>query len=172
MIGFAGNFMTLKVDFELLEAVAAARPEWTLLLIGPVQPDAEAALKSLQRHENVTWLGLKAYADLPRFVAAFDVGIIPYTRNAYTQSCQPVKLYEYLAAGKPIVASGLPALADKEPDVVLAEGADGFVAAIEDALRLDSDDDRARRMALAAQNTWENRASTLLDLVSQALEAH
>ena len=78
------------------------------------------------------WLGPKPYDELPRYVAAFDVGIIPYAANSYTPSCFPLKLYEYLAAGKPVVASGLPALAGMEPRRrARAEGVESFVAAIE-----------------------------------------
>ena len=78
----------------------------------------------------------------------------------------PLKLYEYLAAGKPVVASGNPDLAGMEPDVVLARGASQFVAAVEQALQLNRDEDRARRISLAARNTWETRTQRLLDLVS------
>ena len=89
---------------------------------------------------NVRWLGPKPYSELPRYVAAFDVGLIPYVENDYTRSCFPLKLYEYLAAGKPVVASGLPELAGMEPDVVLVDGPAAFVDAIEAALGLLGDD--------------------------------
>jgi glycosyltransferase involved in cell wall biosynthesis len=170
VVGFAGNFLPLKVDFELLGAVARARPEWTLLLIGPARAETQAALEALCARPNVRWLGAKDYDELPRYVAAFDVGIIPYLENDYTRSCFPLKTYEYLAAGKAVVASGLPALAEMEPDVVVAEGADAFFAAVEQALERRSDEDRERRMAIAARNTWETRAATLLDLVAQEIE--
>jgi glycosyltransferase involved in cell wall biosynthesis len=90
--------------------------------------------------------------------------------NAYTQSCFPLKLYEYLAAGKPVVATGLPALADIDPEVVLTAGrADDVAAAIEAALSRSSEDARERRMSLAAQNTWESRVEKLLELIEREL---
>jgi glycosyltransferase involved in cell wall biosynthesis len=171
VIGFAGNFLTTKVDFGLLEHVARAHPEWTVLLIGPSRPDSADRLERLRVLPNVRWLGPKAYADLPRFVAAFDVALIPYLSNDYTRSCFPLKLYEYLAAGKPVVASGLPELAGLEPYVVLADTPAELVGAVEAALLRLGEDERSARVELAARNTWETRASTLLGLVTAALEA-
>lgn len=171
ILGFAGNFSGPKVDLDQLEVVARSRPDWTLLLIGPANGDAEGRVARLAELENVVWLGPKPYEELPRYVAAFDVGLIPYQRNAYTRSCFPLKLYEYLAAGKPVVASGLPELAGMQPDVLLTDGDPrAVIAATEDALAHRGEEERRRRMALAAANTWETRAGHLLDLVSAELE--
>ncbi len=170
VIGFAGNFMLEKVDVELLGSLAAARPDWTLLLIGPADERARAALDRISAaNPNVRWLGPKPYDELPRYVAAFDVGLCPNQWNDYGRSCFPLKLYEYLAAGKPVVASGNPDLAGMEPDVVLARGVDEFVAEIERALGRREAGDRERRMKVAASNTWESRASTLLGRVEAEL---
>jgi glycosyltransferase involved in cell wall biosynthesis len=169
VVGFAGNLTPAKVDFALLASAAAARPDWTFLLVGPVQPAAEAGIRGLRTLPNVHCLGARSYDELPRFVAAFDVGLIPYVATAYTRSCLPLKLYEYLAAGKPVVATGLPELADREPDVLLVDGVQAFVSAVAAALERVSEDDRARRMALAAKNTWETRTERLLGLVESQL---
>ena len=171
VIGFAGNLTVSKVDFALLEEIARAKPDWTLLLVGPVRHEAEGALDSLRAHPNVRWLGEKPYGDLPRYIAVFDVALIPYVSSAYTRSCFPLKLYEYLAAGKPIVASGVPELAGMEPDVVVAESATAFVAAVEEALSRRSEADRERRFALASRNTWDTRTGRLLDLIAEELPA-
>ena len=169
VIGFMGNFMLEKVDLELLEGVAAARPDWTFLLIGPAEERARLVLQRIAAgNPNVRWLGHRPYEDLPRYVAAFDVGLCPNRWNDYGRSCFPLKLYEYLAAGKPVVASGNPDLGNMEPDVRLARGVDEFVAAIELALATRTDADRSRRMATASENTWETRASRLLELVEAA----
>ena len=172
VLGFAGNFLSSKVDFDLLEEVARARPEWSLLLIGPEARDTAHALERLGRLPNVHWIGPKPYADLPRYVAAFDVGLIPYLSNPYTRSCFPLKLYEYLAAGKPVVASGVPELEGMEPDVALVEGPEQFIASIEDALGRLGEGDRTRRMRLASQNSWETRTDRLLELIEGALGRH
>jgi glycosyltransferase involved in cell wall biosynthesis len=169
VVGFAGNFLAEKVDFGLLEAIASDRPDWTLLLVGPSRENTHEALNRLASLQNVHWVGAKPYEDIPRYVAAFDVAVIPYLRNAYTQSCFPLKTFEYLAAGKPVVASGLPELAGMEPHVVLVDGADGFTAAVERALTHTSGSDVAARQELASANTWETRTQRLLELVSAEL---
>lgn len=170
VIGFSGNFLADKVDFALVGDLARARRDWSFLLVGPVQRDVQAQLDDLRAEPNVIWVGPKPYAELPRYVAAFDVGLIPYLTNAYTRSCFPLKLYEYLAAGKPVVATGLPSLEGMEPDVVLAAGRlEAVVEAVSAALARSADDDRARRMGIAARNTWDGRVERLLELVAAEL---
>jgi glycosyltransferase involved in cell wall biosynthesis len=172
VLGFAGNFLASKVDFDLLEEVARLRRQWTVLLIGPETSETASALGQVARLPNVHWIGARPYSDLPKYVAAFDVGLIPYLSNAYTRSCFPLKLYEYLAAGKPVVATGVPELAGMEPDVVLVDGAERVVAAVEAALERLGDADSERRMQLAAQNSWDTRTDRLLELVDGALDRH
>jgi glycosyltransferase involved in cell wall biosynthesis len=169
IVGFAGNFLASKVDLELLEKVALARPQWTLLLIGPAPVETARELDTVVQLPNVHWLGQKPYADLPRYVAGFDVGLIPYVSNAYTKSCFPLKLYEYLAAGKPVVATGLPELSGMEPDVMLVDGAAAVVEAVEQALERANGGDESRRIDLASRNTWETRTERLLQLIDDEL---
>jgi glycosyltransferase involved in cell wall biosynthesis len=169
VIGFAGNFLSEKVDFELLERIARVRTDWTLLLVGPERADTAERLRTLAALPNVVWAGPLPYDEVPRAIAAFDVGLIPYLANAYTRSCFPLKLYEYLAAGKPVVATGLPELAGLEPHAVVAHDADAAVAAVDAALDSLGDPDREARQAVAAQNTWETRTARLLDLVAAEL---
>jgi glycosyltransferase involved in cell wall biosynthesis len=170
VLGFAGNFLASKVDFDLLEDVARALPQSTLLLIGPATSETESKLERLAQFPRVRWLGQKSYAELPRYVAAFDVGLIPYVSNAYTRSCFPLKLYEYLAAGKPVVASGLPELSGMEPDVVLVDGATTFIDAIQEAVARNGIAEQLRRRQLASSNSWEARTGRLLELVYRELK--
>lgn len=169
VLGFAGSLTPEKVDFALLEELALARPDWTLVLLGPAAPESRDALARLARLPNLHRVGGVPYAELPRYVAAFDVALIPYAANAYTRCCFPLKLFEYLAAGKAVVATGLPDLAGMEPDVLLVEGAAAFERAVTESLARAGDADRARRAAIASQNTWETRASRLLGLVETEL---
>ena len=169
VIGFAGNLTSEKVDFDLLEAVARSRPDWTLVLVGPAAEDARARIGRLAELTNVHVLGFRPYGELPAYVGGFSAGLIPYRASAYTRNCSPLKVFEYLAAGKPVVASGVPELAEMGPDVTLAEGADEFVAAIERALADDGPEAVARRRVLAEQNTWDARTERLLDVVGGRL---
>jgi glycosyltransferase involved in cell wall biosynthesis len=170
ILGFAGNMLPLKLDFDLLDRVAEVHPEWTLALIGPADPAAERDLGRLAARPNVRWLGAKPYDELPQYVGSFDVALIPYRRNPYTESCFPLKTYEYLAAGKPVAASGLPALEGVDRDVILADGPEAFGAAVAAALERRSTAERARRMAVAERHTWDSRASRLLELVKAELD--
>ena len=171
VLGFTGNLVAWKVDFELLIEAARRRPHWSLVLVGPAGADALEQLAHLTALPNVHHLGSRPYDRVPEYVAGFDVGLCPYLWNAYARSVFPLKLYEYLAAGKPVVASGVPDVAGMEPDVRLVRGADEFVLAVEDVLALDGEDDRARRMTLAAANTWESRTLRILELVRPHVES-
>jgi glycosyltransferase involved in cell wall biosynthesis len=170
VLGFAGNLMGEKVDLDLLAAVADARPHWTLLLVGPATADVRGHVETLAARPNVVWLGPRPYDELPAYVARFDVALCPNLWNAYGRSCFPLKLYEYLAAGKPVVATGTPDLAGMEPDVRLVRGVEQFVEAVDAALAENSEPDVRRRTARAALSTWESRTTQLLELAADALD--
>ncbi len=168
LIGFAGNIVEIKVNTGLLRQVAQQRPHWSLVLIGPVENKMQATIEKLCRLSNVSWLGLVPYQELPAYVTNFNVGLIPYRANAYTASCFPLKFYEYLAAGIPIVASGLPSL-PVGPDLIQVASAEEMIQAIESQLTRDTAADRQRRRQLAAQHTWSDRAEMLLTTAGVAL---
>ncbi len=99
-LGFFG-VIDERMDLELLERVAALRPEWQLVLVGPVTKIDPA---SLPRRPNIHYLGQKDYADLPAYLAGWDVALLPFARNESTRFISPTKTPEYLAAGKPVVS--------------------------------------------------------------------
>ena len=169
VLGFAGNLTAEKVDFDLVEGVARARPGWSIVLVGPPAENARERVERLRSLANVHLLGFRPYGELPSYVAGFDVGLIPYRANAYTRNCSPLKVFEYLAAGNAVVASGVPEISGMEPDVVLAQGVDEFVAAVERALGDNGPDAAARRRALAEKNTWDARTERLLELIGERL---
>jgi glycosyltransferase involved in cell wall biosynthesis len=169
VLGFAGNLVEAKVDFALLERLAHEFAEGTLLIVGPAEPGIRERMETLAGRQNVRWLGLRPYAALPEVVAAFDVALIPYRDNPYTRSVFPLKVFEYLAAGKSVVASGLPNVATLEPHVLLATGHDAFVSAIRLALARGAAGIE-ERVSLAAKNTWGHRTQRLLGLVAGELE--
>lgn len=168
VLGFAGNLTESKVDFALLERLAREFEEGTLLLAGPAGSGAQARVRALAALPNVRWLGLQPYATLPSVVAAFDIALIPYLDNPYTQNVFPLKMFEYLAAGKPVIASGLTTIAGFEPHVRLAKSHDTFVEAVRAALATGSGG-AEQRAALAARNTWSDRTERLLGLVDREL---
>jgi glycosyltransferase involved in cell wall biosynthesis len=140
-----------------------------VVLVGPVADNARRELERLSRIPNVHALGFRAYAELPAYVSAFSVGLIPYRANDYTRNCSPLKVFEYLAAGKAVVASGVPELGGMEPEVTLTSGPEEFVAAVEAAVADESPAAIDRRRELARLNTWEARTERLLDLIGGKL---
>src|SRR5262249_55743245 len=104
-LGFVGG-LSEWVDLGLVAHLARARPDWSLILVGPVGIDA-APVRNLP---NVRLLGPRPYAALPAYLVAMDEGLIPFEQSPVTYHADPIKAYEYLAAGLPVVATDLPAL--------------------------------------------------------------
>ena len=156
-IVFTGAVVATKLDVDLLVEVARARPAWTLALAGPVGAgDPGTDLGALQALPNVHLVGRRAYRALPALLRAADAALIPYAINELTRSVFPMKVYEYLAAGLPVVATPLPALAGVE-DVVFAATAQETVAALDRALAEDSPEARAGRSRRATSHSWDAR---------------
>lgn len=131
VLGFYG-VLDERIDFDLMAAVADARPEWSLALVGPL---AKIEATELPRRPNIAYLGQQRYADLPSFLAGFDVAIMPFAINEATRSISPTKTLEYLAAGKHVVSTPIADVVSLYGDVVrVASDAPAFVAAVEAAL--------------------------------------
>ena len=154
---FTGAVVATKLDLELLEGVARARPNWSIALVGPVGAgDPRTNISSLARLPNVHLLGARRYADLPQVLRGADVALVPYAINDLTRSVFPMKVYEYLAAGLPVVTTPLPALAETT-GVVVAADAPATVAAVERALAEDGHATRRARSAAVRENSWDAR---------------
>jgi len=165
VIGFVGALSPYKLNFEWLAHLARSKPGWSVALIGPVGVGEEgASLDAIAGIPNIHLLGHKSYESLPGYVRGFDVAVIPYVRNRYTDSCFPIKFFEFLASGKPVVISDLPALAAYFDAVRVARSADEFVACCERALD-EPDDGKARRIALSFDNDWSSRIQKLMEQV-------
>jgi glycosyltransferase involved in cell wall biosynthesis len=112
-LAYVGVLSDFKIDFELLEHAVARRPDWHVVLIGDEREgQSSAALARLKSRSNVHCLGWKPYAQLPSYLRGIDVALLPQRLNAYTRAMFPMKYFEYLAAGRPVVATPLPALAE------------------------------------------------------------
>lgn len=162
LVGYIGA-VSAWLDQEMLAAAALAHPEWSVVLIGPVDTDV-TCLKDLP---NVRLLGHKAYSELPAYLKGFDVTVIPFKINELTQGVNPVKLYEYLAAGKPVVSSDLPDVRPFLPLVSIAGDPDEFVKKIEEELAGDSPEKAAERVRVAGLNSWEARAGAAVEVIEQ-----
>jgi glycosyltransferase involved in cell wall biosynthesis len=165
-IVFVGAIAAKKLDFELLLRVARARRDWTLALVGPIGlGDPETDSSELGAEPNIYLLGPRDHQDLPAVLRTAAVGVIPYRRSRLTASIFPMKVYEYLAAGLPVVASGLPSL-ERVADVALVDGADEAIHAIEAALAQDTVDRRRARSAAVRGHSWESRLAEIGDALA------
>lgn len=154
-----------RIDLSILEHIAKARPEWTILLIGHTAVD----VSSLKRLPNVYFAGVRPYAELPSWAKAIDVCILPYTQTSLNTQSSPLKLREYLASGKPIVAVALPEAKLLGDVVVTAEGGPGFVQAIEKALVTNTPELAAIRQKAVQSNTWDATVADVLEKLEAAL---
>lgn len=156
LLGFVGAIQQW-VNIELLAEVARKRPVWQLALIGSVHSD----LTLLHDLPNVHILGPRPYDQLPAYLAACDVCLIPFHLSPFVLACDPIKAYEYLAAGKPVVATPIPRLRVFGDAIRVAEDADGFIAQIEQAMATENAAAASGRLALAQQHSWEKRVDDI-----------
>jgi len=168
-LGFFG-VIDERMDLALLEGVARARPDWHIVMLGPVVKIDPA---SLPTRPNIHYLGTKRYEDLPQYVAGWDVALLPFARNESTRYISPTKTPEYLAAGKPVVSTSI-------RDVVRPYAQQRLVRIADDPLRFTRAcaaamaEDRVRRItradAFLRQTSWDGtwiRIRTLLEQVLQ-----
>lgn len=169
IIGFVGAVSSYKIDVELVVELARRRRDWSIVLIGPKNTGDRTSVAPLEREPNIHLLGRRDYASLPAYAKGFDVSFIPYRLNAYTARCFPIKFFELLATGKPLVVTPLPALGDYLDAVGVARDAGELEAACSQAMR-DPDAGSEQRIALAGQNDWESRIDKLMAQVERRLE--
>ncbi len=161
LIGFFGS-ISGWIDLELIAYLARERPQWRFLLIGMASVETD----SLGGYSNVVLAGAQPYTSLPDWARAFDVAILPYrSLDRGAMNANPLKLREYLATGKPVVAVSTPEIERFSHCIRIATPPQDFLRQIEDALANDSDDDRQRRMREVMDSTWEARVRTVIQSV-------
>lgn len=170
VIGYVGG-MHRHVDFGLIRKMALRRPNWSWVCVGALQ----AALGDLERLPNVYLTGERPHAELVDYVRQFDVCIVPYVNSAYTATVVPTKINEYLAVGKPVVSTALPAVCDfnNEHRVLITTAAEpeSFLNGIAQALAMPCDEEtRLRRRRVAELGDWGARFNKMCRLVEQSLD--
>jgi glycosyltransferase involved in cell wall biosynthesis len=164
LIGFIGSLYDW-VDFDLLSHLARKHPDWSIVLIGP----ARTSLKALQGLPNVYLLGQISYPELPSYLQAFDVALIPFKVGPLTLSADVIKVYEYLAAGKPIVATNIPSTKRFRGVVSIAADFESFDTAIQEALMNDSPARVAARKRAVLTHSWKVRAEAIENILASAV---
>ena len=162
-IGYVGALTGLRLDIDVLLTIGRQRPAWQLVLVGPEDEAFRASV--LRGLPNVHFLGPKPPAELARYVQHFDVCLNPQLLNALTIGNYPRKVDEYLALGKPVVATRTEAMSAFEDCCYLADAPAEYVELIALALRQDDPARQARRRALAATHTWENSVARIYQAI-------
>jgi UDP-galactopyranose mutase len=168
-LGFYG-VIDERLDLPLLDFMARARPEWQIVLVGPV---VKIDPSSLPRRPNIHYFGQRAYDELPRYLAGWDVCLLPFARNDATRFISPTKTLEYMAAELPIVSTPISDVAEPYGDIVyLGETPEEFVAACTVALTSDSEE-RNRRATLMRKvlsgTSWDVTVAAMETLLAAAL---
>ena len=165
IIGFAGS-LGPWVDYELLRRAAAMTPEWSYVLVGPVNPGIK--LGPLNALPNVHLTGAVPHAELPSYFASFDCGLIPYVIDQFTQFTFPSKLAEYLAAGLPVVSTPLPELSPYDEVVTIVDDAESMVSAIRSYVDAQAPQElREKRISVAQSLSWD----TIVSRMEQTLDS-
>ena len=147
---------------------------WSFVLVGPITittAEGQRALEALRALPYVHVLGPKSVADVPRYMAACSVCLLPYQMNEWTKHIDSLKLYEYLACGKPVIATDVPAARRFSEIVRIVAHENEFVSSMNQALEEDGPALQARRQQVAAQNTWEQRVEMLSAAIDQSMAA-
>ena len=167
VIGYVGALQSIRLDVDLLEHIATQRPDWSIVLVGP----EDDVFKSSKLHgiKNVHFLGGKPPETLPAYINAFDVCLNPQIVNQVTIGNYPRKIDEYLAMGKPVVATNTEAMSIFAQHTYLGATKEDYVTLIEKALKEDSAELQQHRRVFAASHTWENNVKEIYKGINEFL---
>lgn len=170
-VGFLGTIDD-RVDVSLLAQCAVALPAATIVLVGPVRRH-RVDVRPLRGLRNVRFLPPCPHSQVPAIVGAFDVCLIPYRVNEYTRGLSPVKLYEYLAMGKPVVATNLPYLRREAAHIRIGETPQEFLAEVRAAIECSpGTQEREKWRAVAQAHSWERQVLKIMRLLYPVVKGH
>jgi glycosyltransferase involved in cell wall biosynthesis len=170
-LGFYG-VIDERFDTELVDKVAAMRPDWSFLMVGPVVKISE---DELPRRPNIHYLGAKTYGELPAYLSGWDVALMPFAMNESTQFISPTKTPEYLAGGKPVVSTPIKDVVrhyGQLDGVKIASTAQEFIAACEEALELvhqPNSDWLAQADLMLSATSWNTTQARMAGLIDDLL---
>jgi len=168
IIGYVGSIND-KLDLDLIRSVAERWANGSVVLVGTVQSHDSAGLAALQSQTNVYFLGRKPVEQVPHYMKACDICLLPYRTNEWTKHIDALKLYEYLACGKPVVSVDLPTVQPFADLVYVATGRQSFLQATEEAWETDTPALAGRRRERVKTETWDRRVSLLSEHITAAL---
>lgn len=167
IIGYTGS-IEYRSDFELLRKVAEYHTDKILFFVGPIQ-GSEHVEAGLDKLPNVVFVGSRKITELPDYLQYFDCVLIPFKKNTLTKSIYPLKINEYLAAGKPVIATHFSEDIYTFRDVAYVEDShETFVQAIDKAINENNVNRKQARMQVAEQNTWSARVARFWEIIEKA----
>ena len=167
-IGYVGALDGYKVDFSLIKKVAELRPRWHWVIIGRAGTSDKTVRSDLPRADNLHYLGPLPRREIPLYLKHCQVLTIPYILNNYTRDLTTLKMFEYMATGRPIVATPLPNFKAMEPLIRLASSPRDFVEAIEESLKEKDSTLSEKRKARAEDNSWRRQVERMLELIARS----
>jgi glycosyltransferase involved in cell wall biosynthesis len=168
--GYTGTIHGDRVDVNLIASVAKSYPSATIAMVGPNLLE-QADQQELDQLSNIVFTGSQPYSQLPDVMRAFDVCMVPHRVTPFTESLNPIKLWEYLAAGKPIVSTNVAGFRDYPDLVSIADTSDDFVSLLALA-PVESPDLPALRQQAVRQHTWDQRVAAVEALLLRSEESH
>jgi len=168
VIGYVGSLTTLRLDIDLLVHIAKQKPEWSVVLVGP--EDEKFKNCALHQMPNVYFLGSKDSNELPSYIKGFDICTNPQIVNDITIGNYPRKIDEYLAMGKPVVATDTKAMEMFNQHVYLGKTKEDYVKLIELALAEHSNSKSNQRIAFAKSHTWENNVKDIYNAITTSTQ--
>lgn len=168
IIGYVGALQSLRLDLNVIAHIAETNPAWSVVLVGP--EDDEFKKSNLHQIINVYFIGSKDPVELPSYINAFDVCINPQIVSQVTIGNYPRKIDEYLAVGKPVVATKTEAMSIFSEHTYLAENKEEYVSLIKKALNDDSDMLREERKKFASSHSWENSVSEIYKAIEMVMK--
>ena len=170
VIGFHG-WIQYWIDFDLIAYAAHKRPDWSFALIGPIEPLAR--VNKVRGLSNVHFLGKMPYENIPALIAGFDVCINPFVIDKLSDTVSPIKLYEYLASGKPVVSVDMPAAREFSDLISIVHTPDEFVAALEDQIIANEKatvlHDMEARQKAVKEYSWDARFQQVENVVGKSM---
>ena len=164
-IGYSG-LISARLDLDLIQDLANTYPDRSFVLMGSVDSRwCEDDIQKLILMSNVHFLGMKKIDIVPLYVASFDVCIVPYKISKETENLSALKLYDFMATGKPIVTTNFPAVKEFENDVYVADSKENFIHCVDKAFQENDDSLSLKRKQIASQNTWDQRVMQLSQVI-------
>jgi len=166
ILGYVGTIGEW-LDFNALIDLARARPDWSIVIIGPSTSKRFSSI--MNSAPNIHWLGEKEYKEVPQYLRVFDLCLIPFKEDKFTKMIYPTKLHQYFAAGKPVVSSYLPDLQPFISCVEFYSNVKDMETKIEKSLNEDSEKKALERRKIASENTWDQRVESMVQIFNSFL---